>query len=208
MVPANPEADLVPPSGTETQELPVPVHGKALSAEELFRFGAMYKQQQEALAARNEEIERRQARLTLLRDDLAGSRKEFDGLREQVQDAAARAARLIQQLNEQRELLQREKQAAEQQLQEVEAGKNETSSLEGGNIRRISSWFEGMPPEKAAEYIREICNDGDLDSAVKLLGNLEERNAAKILAAMDNPTLVVDLMEAFKHYKREQQTKR
>lgn len=208
VVPANPEADLIPDEGSPMKELPVPVHGRELSAEELFRFGAMYKQQQEALALRNEEIERRHARLTLMRDDLAGSRKEFDGLREQVQDAAARTARLIQQLREQQDALQQQQQAVEKQLQNVESGKREATAAEGGNIRQISSWFEGMPPEKAAEYIREICNDGDVDSAVKLLGNLEERNAAKILAAMEDAALVVDLMEAFKHYKREQAMKR
>lgn len=207
VLPRNPEAELLT-EGSAAVDLPVPVHGKPLSAEELFRFGAMYRQQQEALAARQREVEKQQARLSLIRDDLAGSRKEFDGLREQIQDATQRATRVMQQLQEQREQLHRERLEAEDSLKKLEGEEKQLEEAEGDNVRKISSWFQSMPAEKAAEYLRELVHDGNIQSAVKLLENIEERNAAKILAAMEDAALVAELMEAFRNAKRLSVTRR
>ena len=65
-----------------------------------------------------------------------------------------------------------------------------------------------MPPERAAEYLQELSNDGKLGSAVELLGHIEERDAAKILAQVPDATLVVQITEAFKELKRPPKKKR
>ncbi len=184
-------------------QLPVPVRGAPLSAEELFRFGAMYRQQQEALAQREQEIEQRQARLKLIENDLAGSRKEIDGLQALVQESVQRADQLLKDLEQQRQQFEQEKKDAESTMESLRTQDDEANAAEATNVRKISSWFQSMPPEKAAEYLRELSNDGNTDSAVKLLENIEERNAAKILAAMEDPTLVVELTEAFRNSKRQ-----
>ena len=53
--------------------LPTVLRPKHLTAEELFRFGEMYRNQQQALEKRADEIETRGARLKLINDDLAGA---------------------------------------------------------------------------------------------------------------------------------------
>ncbi len=62
----------------------------------------------------------------------------------------------------------------------------------------MSEWVEGMSPEKAAEYLRELSNDGKMETAIRVLSNLDGRKASKILDAMSDPKLVVQLTERFK----------
>ena len=163
----------------------------------------MYRQQQEALAEREQEIEQRQAQLKLIESDLAGSRKEIDGLQAMVQESVQRADQLLKNLEQQRQQFEQQKKDAESTMESLRSQDDEANAAEATNIRKISSWFQSMPPEKAAEYLRELSNDGNTTSAVKLLENIEERNAAKILAAMEDPALVVELTEAFRNSKRQ-----
>ena len=61
---------------------------------------------------------------------------------------------------------------------------------------------EGMSPENAAEMLREMSNDGKIDMASQLLRNIEERKASKILDAINDPTLGVQLLEKYKKLTR------
>ena len=69
---------------------------------------------------------------------------------------------------------------------------------ETANIKRMSTWFQAMTPEKSAEYLSELANDGEMDMAAQILGNLEEREASKVLAAIKEPGLVTQLIDRFK----------
>jgi flagellar motility protein MotE (MotC chaperone) len=204
ILPTNPDSSIQLEPTTPIDQLPVPIRGEALTAEELFRFGTMYREQQEALTNRQTEIERKESRLKLMHDDLLGSRKEFDGLRAQAADTALRAKQMLQQLQSEREQyeLRKNDDLLEQKVTRDESA--EPNEDEAGNLRKISAWFQVMPPEKAAEHLRQLSNEGKMDSAVKLLGNIEERNAAKILAAMEDSSLVVELTEAFRNTKHQE----
>ncbi len=202
IVPGDPTAEFKTPEGADVTVLPVPVRGERLSVEELFRFGAMYREQQQLLLRREDELQRRQSRLKLIRDDVDGSRREFDGLRAQVDDTATRVKKAFSDLETEQQDFDQEKVSAESELQKLEEARNDANEEETVNLRRISSWFQSMPAEKAAEYIRELSNEGKMESAVKLLGNIEERTVAKILSAMDDAALVVELTEAFRRAKR------
>ena len=206
LVPSDPTASLLDmdaetPTPVTDNELPVAVRGKPLSAEELFRFGAMYREQQEALNRREEDLNRRQSRLKMIHEDLTGSRKEYDGLRAEVRDAIQQASLVIQKLQHQRNELQQQQNdspnTASPNNQPTDSIVDNTESIE-----KISAWLEGMPVDQAADYLRELSNSGQIDSAVKFLGNIQERNAAKILASMGDPALVVQLTEAFLQVKR------
>ncbi|MEM7312987.1 MAG: hypothetical protein AAF497_07530 [Planctomycetota bacterium] len=206
LVPADPTASLLDMDADDPQpvtdtELPVAVRGKPLSAEELFRFGAMYREQQEALNLREKELERRQSQLKLIHDDLSGSRKEYDGLRAEVRDAIQKASLVIQQLQQQADEIKAQQPDTPEGNQPGAAAQPVVDNSE--NIRKIAAWLESMPVESAAEYIKELSNSGQIDSAVEFLGNIEERNASKILATMEDPTLVVQLTEAFLQVKRQ-----
>jgi flagellar motility protein MotE (MotC chaperone) len=66
----------------------------------------------------------------------------------------------------------------------------------------MSAWFQGMEPEKAAGVLKSLANEGKMELAVQLLANFEEREASKVLAAIDDTQLTVELAEAFQSFKR------
>ena len=211
VVPADPNAELLSELPKSAADMPIPVRDTPLSPEELFRFGETFRKQKDALAQREEDIKHQQARLKLALDDLQGSRQEFDGLRAQVRDAMAQGESLLRRL-------EAERSDFEMRQQQATATDNKTTASapsqvdETANLKKISGWLQSMQTDKAADLLRNLSNDGNMDSAVKLLSNLEERNAAKILSAMmasgepSDTTLVAQLTEAFREHQRPTRT--
>ena len=52
-----------------------------------------------------------------------------------------------------------------------------------------------MSDTAAAEYLRSLSNDGKLELAGQVLHHIEPRNAAKILGALQDPALMVQLTD-------------
>lgn len=191
-----------PVKDTGAVNMPVPIRGKPMTAEEIFRFGATVRNQQEALTRREEAVVKQQARLNLVQDDLDAEQRELEGLFSQIRESLENGERLLTTIQQRRAELDAEKQAAQKELDQFKKTQTEYANLEVDNIKQISRWFQSMPAENAAEYLRELSNDGNIASAIQLLGNIEERDAAKILVAMGDPALVVQLTERFKGLKR------
>ena len=59
------------------------------------------------------------------------------------------------------------------------------TELEGDekdNIKKMAGMYDSMPPEGAAKILQEMSDSGSMDTAVKLLAMMKERQAAKVLA--------------------------
>ena len=211
VVPSDPTAELLSDLPKSAADMPIPVRDTAMSPEELFRFGETFRKQKEALAQREKDIKQQQARLKLALDDLQGSRQEFDGLRSQVRDAMAKGESLLRQLEAQRADFEMQRQQAA--ATEDKVSTSPTNQVdETANLKKISGWLQSMQTDKAAELLRNLSNDGNMDSALKLLSNLEDRNAATILSAMmasgepSDTTLVAQLTEACREHQRPART--
>jgi flagellar motility protein MotE (MotC chaperone) len=136
--------------------------------------------------------------------DIEGERREIDGLRNQVADQLKHAELLIEKLNELRTRFLEEKQTAASTLQQMKHERIAIDQEHMDNTKRLSQWIQGMDPEKAATVLTTMANDGDeqLEIAVQILRNLEEREAAKILSAIEDPKLVQLLIERFRHLQK------
>jgi hypothetical protein len=66
----------------------------------------------------------------------------------------------------------------------------------------MSKWLSSMAPEVAAQLVRELANNGQLDTVVQMLSNLNEREASKILEAVGDVGLISELTEKFRVLKR------
>lgn len=62
-------------------------------------------------------------------------------------------------------------------------------------LARIGSLIEQMPPEKAAEIIQTLADNGNMDTAVKILLAAQQRSAAKVLASIPDPALSAQFVE-------------
>ncbi len=179
-VPGNLEASMLTEPG-ET-ELPVPVRGKPLTAEEVFRYGAGIRGQYEAMVRRQQEIEQDAARLKLIHEDIRGSREELDGLESKLTGLVTMAERLLARLDARLAQLDEKQKTVEQAENALPASVGTSQTAQLKNTKRISEIISGMSENDAAEYLRELSNAGKLSVASQVLNQIEPRDAAKILS--------------------------
>lgn len=195
------------PAPAESSELPVAARPKPMSVEEIIRYGKGIKQRAEHLDKREAQLAEQESQHRLVLADVQGEQKEIDGLRTQVRDQIGTVESLLEQLDVKRSQQSEEQKRAEEQTKLLKDQQMDVDSLQRDNIKRMSAWFQNMEPAKAATFLKELSNDGKTDMAVQLLSHFEEREASKILAELDDPGLMVELIENFKKLKRDEKKK-
>jgi len=205
-MPSSPPAQ--PSEQEDDGQLPVAVRPRPISAEDIYRFGNVIRNREEVLKKREKQLEKQESRVKLMFEDIRAEQLELEALQAKVQSLTDSAESLLARISAEKQEADRMHKAAEQEREDFESSKTEVDDSQAQNIRRMSDWFQNMEPEKAAEYLRELSNDGQLSMAVQLLANFEERDAAQILAAMNDAALVVQLTEEFKTLKRPEKKKR
>ncbi len=196
---------LARPAATETattaEPMPVAVRGRPMSAEEIFRFGETIRKQMDALAAREEELDRQNSQLKLIEDELRGQQRELDGLYVQISESLKAGELLLEKIINERQLLQQDRQAAKDEIAEFENVQSQIDDNEVRNLKRTAQIIEDLSPEKAAELISELSDNGKMSMAVKLLDHIESRNAAEVLDNL-NPVLMAQLLEELRGLQR------
>jgi hypothetical protein len=182
--------------------LPSSIRPRPVSVEELLRYSLGLKTREAAIDGKEKDLERRQSQVNIALTDIQGEQHELDGLRRQVKDQISAVDNLLAKLAEERQAFQAEKSKAEEELKKYDTVKKDDDVSQRDNVKRMSAWFQGMEPEKAAGVLKSLANEGKMELAVQLLANFEEREASKVLAAIDDTTLTVELAEAFQKFKR------
>jgi len=70
------------------------------------------------------------------------------------------------------------------------------------NIERLAVMYEAMPPETAAKIFQEMADRGNMDTAVRVLVQMRERQAGKVIAEMADAALAAQLLEKIAKLKR------
>ncbi len=182
--------------------LPGSIRPRPVSVEELLRYSLGLKSREEALSGRERDIERRQSQVNIALTDIQGEQHELDGLRRQVKDQISAVDGLLAKLADERLKFAAEKAKAEEEMKKYDTVKKDNDASQRENVKTMSTWFQGIEPEKAAGLLKSFANEGKMDLAVELLANFEDREASKVLGAIDDPSLTVELAEAFQKYKR------
>ena len=144
---------------------------------------------------REAEFTERQKQLEFIFEDIRGERSAIDELRKQV-DAELKAveARVGSAESYQADLNNRE-QSLRERISEVQ---NE----EMVNIKKIAGMYDNIAPEEGARILLELANNGKLDTATQVLGSMKDRQAAKILAEMSDPSVGAQLLERIRATKK------
>ncbi|HWL07224.1 MAG TPA: hypothetical protein VNQ76_02310 [Planctomicrobium sp.] len=187
------------PTG-DKERLPIAIRPREMSVEELLRYSMGVKEREEKVKQNEELLQKRRVQQQLALADIEGERREIDDLRLQVSDQLKHAETLIEKLNDVRTRFVKEKDDASQSLQQMKHERITIDQEHMDNTKRLSQWIQSMEPEKAAGVLTSMANDGDeqMAIAVQILRNLEEREAAKILSAIDDTKLVQQLIEKFR----------
>lgn len=183
-------------------EMPIPLHAKSISAEDLFRFGAMNRASLESLRQREEELRKEELQLQLVQKDIEGQKREVEGILTQSQHAVKAAEEMLLQVQQQQQALVAEKQQRQSELEEIRRTKETPDADKQTNTKKMAELLGSMKAEDAAEVLKNLADKGNTDYVLRLLDNIEQRDAAKILDALGNPELVADLTEGYQELKR------
>ena len=157
-----------------------------------------------ALALRDREarLERRQAQIEIILQDIRATRDSIDDLRKQVQTelklSEAKAAEVQNRVND----LKEQKRAVDRNLADLQKRQVDLESGERKNIDKMASMYDSMPAENAAKILQQMADSGKLDTAVKLLASMKERQAARVLAELPDTALAAQLLDKMRGLKR------
>jgi chromosome segregation ATPase len=196
----------VEPQPTATEPTPndmrIPVHPKSMSTEELYRFLATNRGNLESLRQRQDEIRKEELRLQLVQKDIEGQKREVEGILTQTQQTLEAAEQMLAQIQQERQSLASERQQHQQELNNLQSVKDVPDEDRQTNIKKMAELLGQMTAEEAAEVLKNLANKGNTDYVLRLLDNIEQRDAAKILDALGDPALVAELTENYQELRR------
>jgi flagellar motility protein MotE (MotC chaperone) len=136
-----------------------------------------------ALVVREREakLERRAAQLDLVVRDLQTQREATEAALQAVMNELKKVSTETGKLDALAEDLKKKK-------VEFETGEKK-------NIEKMAAMYDAMSPEAAAPILKEMANNGRLDMGAKILVQMKERNAARVLEAMNDPALALQYLE-------------
>jgi flagellar motility protein MotE (MotC chaperone) len=105
-------------------------------------------------------------------------------------------------MEKQRSGLDEERQKISKNTQEMEARIVQLQKEEQDNLKKMSSMYNSMAPESAAKILQNMADTGKMETAVKVLGLMQERQAAKVLAELTDAGLAAQLVEKLKGLRR------
>jgi hypothetical protein len=119
-----------------------------------------------------------------------------------VQSLIGKAEALLGDITQKRQQASQETQKAQQELDKIKSASVQYEREERKSIKQMAGWFQKMEPEAAAEHLRGLADDGKLDTVVQMLADMEDRDVARILAAISDRALVAQLTDKFTKLKR------
>ncbi|MFK7765612.1 MAG: hypothetical protein AB8B55_00115 [Mariniblastus sp.] len=191
-VPSVEESDKVP-------AMPVSLRPETpLTVEAVTELAQSIMKKEQALIDDQRKLQQEKKRIEILFEDLKRERDELKALGERID------AKVIQ-AREAMEGLKLEKESIQQQTKtlsklEKKTGKTSKDVVKDALDDRVTvakNWFKGLDPPQAADFLKEFANRGDLEFAARLLDSLEDRQVAKILAALNDAPLVAQIVDAY-----------
>lgn len=172
------------------------------SAEETARLASSLRERVRAVREREEQLNSRQKQLEVIYQDIRGERSVLDELRKQVSDEMRALGEKMASADNRFGELERQRQQAAKTLADVQKRQVEFDGSERKNIDKMASMYDSMQPDSAARILQQLADSGKLDTAVKLLSQMKERQAAKVLAELSDATLAAQLLEKMRGVKR------
>ncbi len=194
----------VKPASAETA-LPRPLLRPSASpeAERLTRMADSLQAQEESLKNRQKALLEREKRLDLVHEEIKKDQKKLDAVRKEIQAelqlVEEKLEILEKRVGESRDNIQR----ANATLEEVKSVSLELGGVESKNLKQMANIYDKMDPEAAAQNILQMADKGKLDTAVAILANMRDRNAANILGEISkqNSDVAVQLFDRMRYLK-------
>lgn len=153
-------------------------------ADRLTQLAATLQTQQESLKNREQHVVVREKQLDLIHEAIKKDQKKLDGVRKDVEGE-------LQLVQEKLDLLEKktgeglkDREKTEAQLETLRQATLEVTAAESKNLKQVAGIYDKMDPEAAAQNIQQMTEKGSLDTAVTILANMRERQAASLLGEL------------------------
>jgi flagellar motility protein MotE (MotC chaperone) len=155
-----------------------PYDGQAESAAQLYLNLA---RQQEALRSREEQLATRQKNVDLIFSDIRSERGTLDELRKQVMTEVRLLDEKLAEFEQKAGDLAAKAQETDKASRALEDSRVKYGEQEEEKVKQLAGLFDAMAPENAARSLLSMADSGSLDTAAKILSQMKERQAAKVL---------------------------
>ncbi|MGH7168676.1 MAG: MotE family protein [Gemmataceae bacterium] len=171
-------------------------------AEEIARLTNELRTRLAGVREREEQLTARKKQVELVHEDIRGERVALDELRAQVKSEMEALNDALQNVEKQRGTLEDERKKISKNTQEMEGHILQMQKDEQANLKKKSGMYNSMSPESAARILQNLADTGKMDTAVKVLDLMQERQAAKVLAELTDAGLAAQLVEKLKSLRR------
>jgi len=166
------------------------------------KMAAELREQLAIVKEREARLDRRQAHIELLLQDIRSEREVIDNLRKQVNVEMKLLTDKSTELDNKFAQLDRERELTNKKIDEAQKRVIDISQNEEKNFLKLAEMYNAMPPENAAKILQQLADTGKLETAVKVLSQMKETKAAKVLAEMTDQGLAAQMVEKMRGVKR------
>ena len=169
-----------------------------ISAEALLALARRLETREKAIIEKEEDLKRAQYQVNVMLDDTQRERDELTSMHAKLENEIGRAQSLLEEIGRQKKELDSTKQAIEETTKVANKSVSAFEKSEVQQVARIAKYYADMPEETAASLLKQMCDGGRLEFAGKVISALDQKKATKILVALDDNTLVNQLLEQVK----------
>lgn len=174
----------------------------ATNPDEATKLAAQLKEQQDALKVREARLEAKQKQLEIVLLDIRAERDQMEKLRRELSNELKLLTAKATELQKKASEIAEQQAALAKGNIELTKGRAEIEKEEAKNILKMASQFDSMAADSAATILKSMADSGKIETAVKILSQMKDRQAAQVLAAMPDATLAAQLLEKMKTLKR------
>lgn len=171
-------------------------------AEGVVQMASGLRNQMESMQNRERQLTVRQKNMEVIYQDLAKERQTITELQKQVNEEMKALKEKLSGLEQKAGEVEQQRATMVEQTKEMKKNMSEFESVEHNRIKQMASIYDTMDPESAAEILLHMVDSGKLDTAVKILASMRERQAARILAQVHDRAVAVDLLDRLKGLKK------
>jgi flagellar motility protein MotE (MotC chaperone) len=175
-------------------------------AEGAVQIATSLKERLDAVHAREEQLNSRQQNLELIFQDLRSERTGIDDKRRQVTNLLKAVEEKMAELDRKAGELEQKRQETTKEAKQLKKSVSEYKDQEKERIKQVASMYDTMEPASAAKILQTLADSGNLDTAVKILASMRERQAAKVLSELGDPSLAAQLVDKLRGLKKPGQT--
>jgi hypothetical protein len=169
-------------TGDAASSRPLIRPASASETDRLTQMAESLQRQQEAIKNREQQIGTREKQMDILHDDIKREQKKLDAVRKEIQVELQLVLEKLELLEKLKTEADRVGKSASAQMQALDRSKVEVDDREWNNLKQQIKTFEKIDPEAASQVMVQMVEDGKMETVVKIMSQMRDRQAAAIFA--------------------------